>query len=68
VERAGHRIVELRAHLRALSPKATLERGYAIARLDSGAVLRRADEASPGDRLRLTLAEGELAATVDGRG
>jgi exodeoxyribonuclease VII large subunit len=68
VERAGQRLVELRAQLRALSPKATLERGYAIARLDSGAVLRRADEAATGDRVRLTLAEGEIAATVEGRG
>jgi exodeoxyribonuclease VII large subunit len=68
IERAGHRIVELRAHLRALSPQATLERGYAIARLDSGAVLRRADEATTGDRVRLTLAEGEIATTVEGRG
>lgn len=67
VERAGQRVIELRAHLRTLSPKATLERGYAIARLDSGEVLRRADEATAGDRVRLTLAEGELAATVEGQ-
>jgi exodeoxyribonuclease VII large subunit len=68
VERAGQRLVELRAQLRALSPKATLERGYAIARLDSGEVLRRAEDATGGDRVRLTLAEGEIAATVEGRG
>jgi exodeoxyribonuclease VII large subunit len=66
LERAGSRVAELRAQLRALSPQATLERGYAIARLDSGAVLRRAAEAEAGDRLRLTLAEGEIAATVEG--
>jgi exodeoxyribonuclease VII large subunit len=67
LERAGSRVAELRAQLRALSPQATLERGYAIARLDSGDVVRRATEASPGDRLRLTLAEGEVAARVEGR-
>lgn len=65
LERAGQRVVELRAQLRALSPQATLERGYAIARLDSGAVLRAAADAAPGERLRLTLADGELPTTVD---
>lgn len=67
LERAGSRVAELRGQLLALSPQATLERGYAIARLDSGDVVRRATEASPGDRVRLTLAEGEIAATVEGR-
>jgi len=66
LERAGQRVLELRAQLRALSPRATLERGYAIARLESGTVLRSATEASTGDRLRLTLGTGEIAATVDG--
>ena len=65
-ERAGQRVVELRAQLRALSPQATLERGYAIARLDSGAVLRHVADAVAGDALRLTLVDGEVAATVDG--
>jgi exodeoxyribonuclease VII large subunit len=65
LERAGQRIVELRGQLRALSPQATLERGYAIPRLASGAVLRRAADAAPGDRVRLTLSDGELATTVD---
>ena len=67
LERAGHRVVELRAQLRALSPQATLERGYAIPRLESGAVLRSAAEAEPGLRLRLTLSDGEVGATVEGR-
>lgn len=66
-ERAGRRVVELRGQLRALSPQATLERGYAIPRLDSGAVLRTPDEAAPGARVRLTLAGGEVSTTVDDR-
>ena len=66
LERAGMRVVELRAQLRALSPQATLERGYAIARLDSGAVVRDPTEARAGDRVRLTLAGGELSTTADG--
>ncbi|MEO8528293.1 MAG: exodeoxyribonuclease VII large subunit [Pseudolysinimonas sp.] len=68
LERAGLRIVELRGQLRTLSPQGTLERGYAIARLPSGGVLRRAADAGVGERLRLTLASGELAATVDDNG
>jgi exodeoxyribonuclease VII large subunit len=67
-ERAGHRVGELRAQLRALSPQATLERGYAIARLESGAVLRHVAETSPGDAVRLTLVDGEIAATVESAG
>jgi exodeoxyribonuclease VII, large subunit len=65
LERAGQRVVELRGRLRALSPQATLERGYAIPRLDSGLVLREPSEASPGARVRLTLAHGEISTTVD---
>lgn len=65
IERAGTRVAELRGRLRTLSPEATLERGYAIARLPSGAVLRRTAEASAGTQLKLTLPDGEVAATVD---
>jgi exodeoxyribonuclease VII large subunit len=52
------------ARLRALSPAATLERGYAIVQRGDGAVVRRPDEVRPGDALRLRLAGGELPATV----
>lgn len=65
LERAGLRVAELRGQLRALSPTATLERGYAIARLPSGAVLRRTRDAVPGTPLRLTVSDGEVATTVD---
>lgn len=67
LERAGQRVLELRGRLRALSPQATLERGYAIPRLDSGAVLRHPDDAEPGAHVRLTLAGGEVSTTVDDR-
>lgn len=71
----GHRLDaandELRhtlARLRALSPAATLQRGYAIVRRADGQVLRAADEVGPGDPLRVRLAEGELTARVEGQG
>jgi exodeoxyribonuclease VII large subunit len=62
---AGTEVVALRATLRALSPAATLERGYAIARDASGAVLRSAATVGSGDALRVLLADGEVAATAD---
>jgi exodeoxyribonuclease VII large subunit len=52
------------ARLRALSPAATLNRGYAIVQTADGLVLRAAAGAKPGDTLRVRLAEGELGATV----
>ncbi|MEV0328514.1 exodeoxyribonuclease VII large subunit [Micromonospora echinospora] len=54
------------ARLRALSPAATLDRGYAIVQRADGHVVRAATEVAPGDPLRVRLAAGELAATVDG--
>jgi exodeoxyribonuclease VII large subunit len=54
------------ARLRALSPAATLHRGYAIVQRADGQVLRVAAEVTKGDPLRVRLAEGELTATVDG--
>ena len=53
------------ARLRALSPAATMQRGYAIVqRAADGAVLRDPGEAPAGTGLRVRLAGGELAATV----
>jgi exodeoxyribonuclease VII large subunit len=53
------------ARLRALSPAATLQRGYAIVQRTDGHVVRSADDVGKGDRLRVRLAEGELQATVE---
>src|SRR6476660_7097643 len=55
------------ARLRALSPLATLERGYAIVRRsDDGHVVRAPDQVAAGDAVRLTLAGGEVPATIGG--
>jgi exodeoxyribonuclease VII large subunit len=53
------------ARLRAVSPSATLQRGYAIVQRADGHVVRAGAEVRPGDPLRVRLAEGSLAATVD---
>jgi exodeoxyribonuclease VII large subunit len=65
-DRAGAELDHTLARLRALSPGATLDRGYAIVqRATDGAVLRDPAEVGAGDRLRVRLARGELTATAD---
>jgi exodeoxyribonuclease VII large subunit len=51
------------ARLRALSPLATLERGYAIVRRE-GSVVRAADSLAPGDEVDVRVAEGSFGARV----
>ncbi len=70
--RALHHLLEhdaaevrgLAAQVRALSPAATLDRGYAVVQRDDGLVVRAPDEVAAGDALRVRLARGELAAQV----
>jgi exodeoxyribonuclease VII large subunit len=53
------------ARLAALSPLAVLGRGYAVCwNADRTAVIRNAAQASPGDRVRVTLGKGELDCEV----
>ena len=64
VERRRARLEQAGARLRALSPRATLERGYAIVRAES-AVVRSSGVLSPGDRVDVELAEGSFGGTVE---
>lgn len=66
LESERRRTRELSAGLRALSPLATLARGYAIAQLPDGAVLREAADAPAGTALRLTLEQGTIATVSEG--
>jgi exodeoxyribonuclease VII large subunit len=54
----------LRSQLRALSPQATLDRGYAIVQNSAGHVVTSPAEAPAGTGIRVTLARGALAATA----
>jgi exodeoxyribonuclease VII large subunit len=55
----------LAGRLEALSPLATLARGYAVARrADTGRVVTSPEHAPPGAQLQITLRDGELAAIV----
>ncbi|HEY9477965.1 MAG TPA: exodeoxyribonuclease VII large subunit [Microbacteriaceae bacterium] len=65
VERSSADVAELRGQLRALSPQRTLDRGYAIAQLQNGAVVRAQEDAPAGTPLLLTLAKGAVSTTVD---
>jgi exodeoxyribonuclease VII large subunit len=70
LDRRSHDLEHVRARLATLGPAATLARGYAVVQRvpDDGAgplpVLRSVDEVGPGDRLRIRVADGAVAATV----
>ncbi|MFC0677607.1 exodeoxyribonuclease VII large subunit [Lysobacter korlensis] len=53
--------------LAAVSPIATLARGYAIVRDEDGRVVRRAEDAEPGGLLDVRLSEGSLQVRVTDR-
>lgn len=54
----------LGGQVRALSPAATLARGYAVVQRTDGAVVREPDDVAPGDLLHVRLARGAIAARV----
>jgi exodeoxyribonuclease VII large subunit len=59
-----HALASQLARVRALSPAATLERGYAVVQHPDGTVLRDAAAAAAGDQLAVRLASGRLDVTV----
>ena len=56
-------LAHLRARARALSPLATLDRGYAVVVGPTGAFVRVADQLHPGDGVRVRVAPGTSAPT-----
>ncbi|MBW2372804.1 MAG: exodeoxyribonuclease VII large subunit [Deltaproteobacteria bacterium] len=57
---------QLAARMDSLSPLAVLGRGYALVRRESdGAIVRRADQAPPGEVLSIRVAEAEIEAAVE---
>jgi exodeoxyribonuclease VII large subunit len=65
LNRAADDVTHMSARLLALSPAATLRRGYVIAQNADGGVVRSAAEVSPGEELLLRFAEDELIVTAD---
>jgi exodeoxyribonuclease VII large subunit len=64
VERKRARVDLAAGRLRALSPRSTLERGYAIVRGDSG-IVRSSSAVAPGDPIDVQVADGRFGARVD---
>jgi exodeoxyribonuclease VII large subunit len=63
--RAESRLSSLAGRLENLSPLAVLARGYAVCwNEERTAIIRSASAVSPGDRVRVTLQEGELQCDV----
>jgi len=58
------KLARLQAGLAGLDPQAVLKRGYSITYGASGAVLRDAAHAKPGERLRTRLARGEVDSEI----
>ena len=67
-ERRRSRLENTAGRLNALSPLATLARGFAVARDDSGRTLISRTGFAAGMHFRLTLRDGEIGATVDSGG
>ncbi len=65
VRRARERLVPLVRTLHAVSPLATLGRGYAIVSAESGEILRDAAQAPVGSRIFARLSVGQILAKVE---
>ena len=66
LDRASGELAHTLARVVALSPAATLRRGYAVLQREDGVVVRDPAQVAAGESLRARVAEGEFAVTVDG--
>ncbi len=64
VERKRARLDQAAGRLRALSPRSTLERGYAIVRADEG-IVRSTGDVATGDSVEVEVADGKFGARVE---
>ena len=62
LSRATDDVAHVRARVRALSPAATLDRGYAVVQAEDGAVVRDAGSVAEGALVRVRVSEGEFRA------
>lgn len=65
LETARSDLGHVQARVLALSPQATLDRGYAVVQDEDGAVVRDADAVDPGADLQVRLARGTLLVTAE---
>ena len=64
IERKKRHFVELTAKLDAMSPLKVMTRGYAIAQLPSGDVLRSVTQVKPADKIAIAVSDGKINAIV----
>jgi exodeoxyribonuclease VII large subunit len=64
----GAKLKSLAAQLLQLSPQAVLDRGYSITETTAGRIVRNVTQVKPGEKLRLTFAQGRVNAKVISRG
>ncbi|CAL9516464.1 Exodeoxyribonuclease 7 large subunit [Streptomyces sp. enrichment culture] len=65
LDRADSELTHTRARVEALSPAATLKRGYAVLQRAGGQAVRDPGEVSAGEALRARVSEGEFSVRVD---
>jgi len=66
LEKQGQRTSGLAEHLQAVSPLATLTRGYAVAyKQETGEILRSYREIRPGERMETRVADGILISRIE---
>ncbi len=65
VQARRHRLDQLSARLDALSPLATLQRGYAIAVNEQGAAIRTIGSVEVGQKIEVRVADGRIGAAVE---
>ena len=65
---ARSQLAVLAARLQALSPLASLDRGYSLTRRADGGVVRAATDVEVGDTLTTQLRSGWVSSTVTARG
>ena len=66
IKLAKEELKQVKARIRALSPQATLDRGYSVVQLVDGQIVTDPKKLKQGDLLRLRLAKGETQATATG--
>nr|WSZ98163.1 exodeoxyribonuclease VII large subunit [Streptomyces sp. NBC_00857] len=64
LDRADSELAHTRARVVALSPSATLERGYAVLQRPDGTVVRSPEDVTAAEELRARVAEGEFTVRV----
>jgi exodeoxyribonuclease VII large subunit len=67
LDQSGHRLNLLHTQLTAVSPKATLERGYAIVRDSDGRIVRTPAAVKTGAPLTVQVRDGQFGVVVDDR-